>query len=248
MSDLTSTFPPAALERLRRRNLLRNLLEQEIVAEAVRDIAIPEEEQDQAIAKFSGKADPEAMASQMACTHGWSRDDLTWQALLPLRIERFCQQQYASKSEARFLQRKIQLDQVVYSLLRVQDGALARELYFQIASGEASFGALAAQYSEGPERASSGVIGPKPLTSAHPQLAERLRTAKDGELLDPFPLASWWVVARLDRYIHATFDEGTAKQMAFELFSEWVKEEATIRIAHLLQPTGASLVSGLPNG
>ncbi|WP_411869947.1 peptidylprolyl isomerase [Vulcanococcus limneticus] len=248
MNELSATFPPAALNRLRQRNLLRNLVEQEIVAEAVGDIAIPEEEQQQAIASFGGNADPEVVASQMARTHGWTRDDLTWQALLPLRIQRYCEEHYAPKAEARFLQRKIQLDQVLYSLLRVQDGALARELYFQIASGEASFATLAARHSEGPERASSGVIGPKPLTSAHPQLAERLRTAQDGELLEPFPLANWWVVARLDRYIHATFNEGTARQMAFELFDEWVKEEATLRIAHLLQPAGPTPVSEISKG
>ncbi|MCP9816009.1 peptidylprolyl isomerase [Synechococcus sp. GreenBA-s] len=240
MNELSTTFPPAALDRLRQRNLLRNLVEHEIVAEAVGAIALSEEEQQQAIANFGGKADPEALASQMARTHGWTRDDLAWQALLPLRIQRYCEEHHAPKAEARFLQRKTQLDQVVYSLLRIQDGALARELYFQIANGEASFAQLAGQHSEGPERDSSGVIGPKPLTSAHPQLAERLRTAQEGELLEPFRLVNWWVVVRLDRYIHASFNEATARQMAYELFQEWVQEEATLRIAHLLQSAGTS--------
>lgn len=236
MTNLASTFPPAALEHLRRRNLLRTLVEQEVVAEAVQDVAVSEEERSQALQRFYRQADPQLVATQMAKTHAWTPEDLEWQALLPVRVQKYCAEHHAAKAEARFLQRKNDLDQVVYSLVRVKDSALARELYLQVSSGEASMAVLAGQYSEGPERQSSGVVGPKPLTAAHPQLAERLRTAREGELLEPFRLMDWWLVVRLDRYIHATFNEGTALQMARELFEAWVSEETTLRIDQIFQP------------
>ena len=122
---------------------------------------------------------------------------------------------------------------MVYSLLRVKDGFLARELYLRLDAGEANFSDLAAEFSEGPEKQTSGIVGPVPLTQAHPALAERLRTSPAGQLMQPFQIAEWWLVARLDSYSPASFDEATALQMAGELFDQWVREEAGRRIRDL---------------
>jgi parvulin-like peptidyl-prolyl isomerase len=114
--------------------------------------------------------------------------------------------------------------------VRVQDGLLARELYFRISAGEASFADLAARFSEGPEKATNGIVGPVPLTQAHPVLAEKLRIASPGVLMEPFSLAEWWLVVRLERYTPAIFDDAMAERMASELFDEWVQQEAARRL------------------
>ena len=90
------------------------------------------------------------------------------EVLGPMRQQKFSQREFGAKAEARFLERKTQLDRVVYSLLRLRDPGLARELYLRIDSGEANFADLAAQYAEGPEQATRGIVGPAPLTQAHP--------------------------------------------------------------------------------
>ena len=77
-------------------------------------------------------------------------------------------ERFAAKAEARFLERKNELDQVVYSLLRLENSFLARELYLQIESGESNFADLAKRYAEGPERNTNGIVGPVSLTQAHP--------------------------------------------------------------------------------
>ena len=66
-------------------------------------------------------------------------------------------EQFAAKAEARFLDRKHELDQEVYSLLRLESSFLARELYLQIESGESNFADLAKRYAEGPERNTNGI-------------------------------------------------------------------------------------------
>ncbi len=71
-----------------------------------------------------------------------------------------CESNFAAKAEARFLERKNELDQVVYSLLRLENSFLARELYLQIESGESNFADLAKRYAEGPERNTNGIVGP----------------------------------------------------------------------------------------
>ena len=142
--------------------------------------------------------------------NGLSVSDLEWQAELPLKVQAHCRRHFLHKAEARFLIRKNHLDRVVYSLLRVKDGLLARELYLRIAAEESNFADLAATYAEGPEKSTKGIIGPVPLTQAHPALAERLRTTSPGLLMEPFMIEQWWLVVRLERYTPACFDEAMA--------------------------------------
>jgi len=161
---------------------------------------------------------------------GLTEADMRWKLSLHQRIQRHCDEHYRHKAEARFLQRKNDLDQVVYSLIRVKDPMLAQELYFRIAAGEATFSELASTYAEGPEKSSHGIIGPAPLSKGHPALAERLRVVPPGTLLEPFAVADWHLVVRLEQYTPATFDEQIAAKMAAELFEEDVQAEVSRRL------------------
>ena len=120
---------------------------------------------------------------------------------------------------------------MIYSLLRVEDAALARELYLRIAEGEADFAELAAGYSQGPERSTRGVVGPVPLLQAHPALAELLRTSRPGQLQAPLRIEQWWLVVRLESLRSASFDTDMGNRMARELFDEWVDEEVALLLA-----------------
>ena len=84
---------------------------------------------------------------------------------------------------------------------------------------------MAADYTEGPERQTRGIIGPVPLTQAHPVLAEKLRTHQPGHLIAPFSIEQWWLVVRLDRYTPAEFNPSTALDMAQKLYNESLQEE-----------------------
>ena len=233
---MTSTFngalPDAALLELRRHNLLRTLVQRRVIAAAVQQVELDEMLSHQAMQRFcqqNGIANEEELEAFLS-DQGLTADDLRWQVELPLRVQQHCNDHFRHKAEARFLERKTQLDRVVYSLLRVEDGFLARELYLRIAADEANFADLAAAYAEGPEKGTKGIVGPVPLTQAHPALAERLRTSAPGELLEPFKVSDWWLVVRLESYTPASFDEAMAEQMANELFNQWVQEETAIKL------------------
>ena len=222
-----------SLAELRRHNLLQALLQRQVVAEAVASETPNPEALEQARNQFlaqNGLDSPESLQTFLL-SNGLGEEDLNWQIALPLRIRAHCDEHFRHKAEAHFLSRKNQLDRVVYSLLRVKDPFLARELYLRIEAGEASFADLAAQYAEGPEKQTNGIVGPVPLTQAHPVLAERLRTTNAGVLMEPFPITEWWLVVRLESYTPASFDAATAEQMADELFNQWVREETSRRIA-----------------
>ena len=203
------------------------LIRAEIVAEAVSSVDLPDEHCEQVWTTYLQRHnidDDEQLTAHLQQL-GFAADDLHWQLELPERVRRHSRASFDHKAEARFIARKEQLDRVVYSLLRVRDGYLARELYLRIAGREANFADLASEHSQGAEAKTKGIVGPVALAQAHPSLSEKLRTSKPGQLLEPFALENWWLVTRLERYEPARFDDKTQDQMAQELFQEWVEEE-----------------------
>ncbi len=227
MIDSLQGIPASTVALLSRHQLLRNLVQRQLIAQAVSGEEINPEDLERAKALFlkQNSLASEGDLSSYLQNQGLSQADLVWQIGLPLRIRQHCLAHYLDKAEARFLSRKKQLDQVVYSLVRVQDGMLARELYLRILDGESSFAEVAAQYSEGPEKASHGIIGPKPMDQAHPILSEKLMSSEPRHLLEPFPIEQWWLVARLEEFIPANFNNAIAEQMAMELFDETIQQE-----------------------
>jgi len=222
-----ATMPEALWRGLARHQLLLPLLRQEVVAAAVRHVSIDEEQRSEALRGWAQRHNLRSQEDLQAHLrrNGLSEADAAWQAELPLRVASHCEEHFAHRAEQRFLARKNQLDQVIYSLLRVEDAALAKELYLRIAEGEADFAELAALYAKGPERSTRGVVGPVPLLQAHPVLAELLRTSRPGRLHPPLQIDQWWLVVRLETLRPSSFDDGIPERMAKELFEEWVEEE-----------------------
>lgn len=220
------------LAELRRHNLLKPLVRHQIIAEAVECEEVSPEELEEARQQFlTGLKikDDEGLHTYLL-SQGWTTDDFEWQIALPLRIKEHCRKHFQHKAEAHFLTRKNQLDQVVYSLLRTKDVYLAQELYLRIEGGESNFGDLAAQFSEGAERNTKGIVGPVPLNQAHPIVAELLRTTKPGVLLNPVQVGEWWVLMRLESYAAASFNETMAEKLSQELFDQWINEEQKRRM------------------
>lgn len=220
---------------LERYNLLRPLVEQMVTSEAIRDSPISEEALQQAQLNLLEQRGFESMEQwpQMLEALDRPEDEVIDRLKRVIRRQEFMRERFAAKAEARFLERKNELDQVVYSLLRLENSFLARELYLQIDSGESNFADLAKRYAEGPERNTNGIVGPVSLTQAHPTLVEKLRVAQPGVLLEPFRIADWWLVVRLERYSPATFTPEVSDQMCREMFDAWIEEETATTLSRL---------------
>jgi parvulin-like peptidyl-prolyl isomerase len=220
---------------LAQHGLLRPYLRQCLMADALATETLSDDERRQALIAFAQQrrlTDGEAL-ERYRIANLLSPEALALQVELPSRLRRHCERLYRPKAEARFLERKQQLDQVVYSLLRLQDEGLSRELYFQLQDGEADFADLAAQHSEGPERATRGIVGPVPLAQAHPQLVERLRTAPIAQVQEPLLIEGYWLLFRLESLTPASFDESMALQMSQELFEQWLEQAVETRLEQL---------------
>jgi len=153
-----------------------------------------------------------------------------------LRVEKFQKATWGSGLESYFRQRKQQLDQVIYSLIRLKDADLAREIYFRLLEDEQPFAEVARKYSEGTEASTGGLIGPVPLSSPHPKLAQILTINQPGQLSPPTRIGEWWIIVRLEKLLPAKLDEPMKQKLLNELFSTWLQEQ-------LQPPTAGQQVS-----
>ena len=212
---------------LRRSDLLQPLFKRLLIEESTKEITPPAELTQQAL---TNHCQQNQLKSEEALNH-WlserciSKDELLLQLSLPIKLSKLALDSFGAKAEARFLQRKEELDQASYSLLRVKDSGIAHELYLQLEAGETSFEKLATNYSEGPEQRSGGRVGPTSISRAHPQLQQLLRTAPIGVVLEPLAIEQWWVVARLEERMEASFDDAMRQRMASELLEQWITTE-----------------------
>ena len=220
---------------LRKYNLLKPLVEQMITSEAIAGVEVSAEALEKAKLELLDQRGFETMEqwSEMLADLGRTDEEVIDRLERVIRRQEYIRERFAPKAEARFLERKNELDQVVYSLLRLANNFLARELYLQIESGESNFADLAKRYAEGPERNTNGIVGPVSMTQAHPVLVEKLRVAQPGVLLEPFRIADWWLVVRLERYSPATFTPEVSDRMCREMFDAWIAEETATTLSRL---------------
>jgi len=237
VADLAlESFSAGQIGLLAKHRLLKLLLKHIILAECASSIPVTDVEKERALKDFmrKKKISSDSELDAFLRINLLRREELQEQLLQPGRLSRYVNNHFGPKAEARFLRRKNQLDRVIYSLLRVEDPGLARELFFRIDEGESDFAELAATYAQGPEKATRGVVGPVPLMQAHPVLAERLRTAVPGMLIQPFQIGKWWLVIRLESCSPATLTHEIASQMARELFEDSVEELIVQRMNQLV--------------
>lgn len=158
-------------------------------------------------------------------------EDLLAMATQAERLERFRRFHWREEVELEFLQRKPSLDQVVYRMLRVSDRSLAEELHQRIVDGEAELAELASEHAEGQERNTAGRIGPLPMTTAHPEIVQRLRVSKPGQIWPPFAVNNVWVVLQLEQLLPARLDEAMNRRLLDDLFEQWLKNRLQLLLA-----------------
>ena len=137
--------------------------------------------------------------------------------------------------ESLYLRYKDRLDRVLYSLIRVQSEDLAYKLYYEIDANEAEFGELAARYSCGPEAKTQGIIGPVDLTTPHPEVAGRLRTASARQLFAPFRADDWHTIIRLEYRFDSEYNEKTKEFLGGLLLGSKTAEITNSISDYLLQ-------------
>ena len=222
---------------LSRNNLLLPLIKSELVKEAISSINLTDQEKENIkLAIISkNKLTSEEEFNKWIDNQGISNIEFFNKVSEPMRLNKYCLKEYGHIVERKFLERKDDLEQITYSLIRVKDYNLASELFLRIKEGEASFGELASSFSLGPEKDTKGIIGPISLTKSHPGLTEVLKSSKVGNVVKPFLLQDFWLIVRLESLKKSTLDKEMESKMSQELFNDNLEEKSKIVLNKLLQ-------------
>jgi parvulin-like peptidyl-prolyl isomerase len=219
--------PENLLSHLKTYQMLPKLLRELVIDHAIADIECSAEEVETAKQEYLSQnrlTDGKQVQAWLNYYH-LTQQELENVAVRNYKLKKFKQATWGSKIESYFLQRKRDLDQVVYSLLRTKDNNTATELYFRLQNNEASFEELAQKYSEGPEAQTRGIIGPVPVTTPHEKLAKMLTSSEVGQLWPPVRIGEWNIIVRLEKLISAQLDEATQQKLLNELFNQWLEEQ-----------------------
>ncbi|NDD46087.1 MAG: hypothetical protein EBZ24_12005 [Synechococcaceae bacterium WB9_4xB_025] len=149
------------------------------------------------------------MADELECwmaREGIANDDLAILAERQMRWLLYLEQRYRSAVPTLFLKRKNKLDQVVYSLVWVQDEALATEVFLQLKEEETSFDTLWRQLPPGGDaELPNGRIGPVPWP--------------------PKQLGSGFIIVRLDERRPAVLNDVRRQELLIELGDALLQEQ-----------------------
>jgi parvulin-like peptidyl-prolyl isomerase len=197
--------------------LLRRLQEEQIAALVPLDFDWLADRRSQVLA--------DARLESFLEARGWSEADLDLHLRRPEALLRFARQRFGPGLEERFLEAQGGRDEVIYSLLRVRDPGLARELWIRLEEGEVSFAEAAQQFSEGPESHRKGVMGPMQIGVLQPQeLAQWLRSLRPGEISAPRVLGEWQVLVRLEKLTPARFDDAMRETLLQEELDRFLQQ------------------------
>jgi parvulin-like peptidyl-prolyl isomerase len=243
------TIQPAELPHLLAGHKILHVLQREVIIDkAIAAIELTPSEKATTIEQFSQN---HKLTTQEAITAAQKQLCITEQqfeaiATRELRVEKFRQAAWGNKLEQYFLQYKAQLDKVVYSLLRTDNSEIAQELFFRIQDGDATFADCAKEYSQGAEAQTGGLIGPVPISQAHPAIAQKLGTSKPGQVLPPMKLENWYVIVRLEKFIGAQLDDATRTMLLNHLFEQWLAEQIQQTPISLVNDDNLAIPSSIP--
>ena len=118
-----------------------------------------------------------------------------------------------------FYKRKRDLDQCVYSMLRLGEIGLAEELYLRLKNKESTIAELAFKHSLGPEKYTKGIVGPMPLSKTTEQI-RALSTAENvGKLNKPLVIQNTIAIVVVEHIIESTLTPEVEEQLLEELLN-----------------------------
>tara|TARA_Y100001968_G_scaffold327155_1_gene371630 strand:- start:174 stop:905 length:732 start_codon:yes stop_codon:yes gene_type:complete len=229
------------LKKFHKYNLLESLIKAELIEEKTININLESKKLQEIINNFKNKnniKNDEEYHSFLRLKN-LSQDEFEYQITIPFKIETYCKKNYLSKAESRFLKRKNELDQITYTVIRLNwdNFSLARELYLRIKEENESMNQLSKTYSIGPEKKTNGIVGPINAERMHRELSSILRSCKPGEIIEPKLIESFWMILRLDDYYDAKLDDNMKSMMSLELFMEDISLSISKEVKEVFNPS-----------
>ena len=222
---------------LHKNQQLKQLIRTELVKDTLREIKLEKNDEVNLLNTFRKnlKLEEDEKFNKWLSKNPFDLEDIKDTAYYKKRFSFFCDKHFSHKIDSRFLNRKKDLDIVVYSLMRITDYFKAKELFYRASEGEEDFGSLAATHSEGMERKTRGIVGPIPVEKSHRVLSKLIRSSKPGEIQPPVQIEDYFVIIRVESIDSAKLDNNMREKMVEELFNEWINSQVDELSSKLLE-------------
>lgn len=137
-----------------------------------------------------------------------------------IRLQKWMENNYVDRVEPYFLERRADLEQVVYGMIRLRNQGIAEELYLRLLDDAANFGSLARSYSLGEQRYTRGLVGPMLISQPHATIRAVLDKLTVGEVHPPFRVDTWVLLVQMEHRRPASLNDATRLQLFDELLTQ----------------------------
>ena len=225
------------IKLLQKNQQLDQLIRIELVKDILRKVELDVNEEEILMNNFRKnlKLEEDEDFNKWLSENPFDLQDIKDTAFYKKRFSLFCEEHFSHKIDSRFLDRKKDLDMVVYSLMRISNFFKAKELFYRASEEEEDFGALAAIHSEGIEKKTRGIVGPIFVEKSHPALNKHLRSSIPGQIQAPIPIDNYFVIIRVESLDSAKLDNNMREKMVEELFNEWINSQVDELSSKLLE-------------
>lgn len=216
------------LQQLYDSQLLPQLLREMVIDELIDRVA-----RENQIDLIPNQAEFDQLSAQVASItpfQGMNSEQIETITRRTLKLHKFKQAGWGHKVSSYFQTVQSQLYRVSYSILQVEDGSLAQELFFRIQSGEQSFAELAVEYSQADSAGRGGLVGPILSREIPAGIGQVLQRLAPGELSPLFRLDNCYGFIRLNEATPPQLDENMHQVLLDELFESWIQEQITTEI------------------
>ncbi len=216
------------LQQLYDSQLLPQLLREMVIDELIDRVA-----RENQIDLIPTQAEFDQLSAQVASIapfQGMNSEQIETITRRTLKLHKFKQAGWGHKVSSYFQTIQSQLYRVSYSILQVEDGSLAQELFFRIQSGEQSFAELAVEYSQADSAQRGGLVGPILSREIPAALGQVLQRLAPGELSPLFRIDNCYGFIRLNDALPPQLDENMHQVLLDELFESWIKEQIATEI------------------
>ena len=203
---------------INRELILDKLIENEATPE------LSEEEIVQSFLKDQGIYTQEELAK-------WMRKENIEKTSLLIRAARhskwlkICEKKYKNQAATRFLKDKAKLDKVSYSMIWIEDEALANEVFVRIKEGECSVDEAILMSTNPPQGLKIGRVGPVELRKLPDALAELLRVSQPKQVWPPIKIESGWAIIKNEKLWPAVFNKEEKRKIILDIGEQWISEE-----------------------
>lgn len=136
-----------------------------------------------------------------------------------------------------FLKRKVERDQIMFSLIRINEKEEAQRVYEELQKEESDFATLAKKHSVGPEASRGGSVEPKNLLQINPGLRKVLSKLQEGEVSKPFTLDDkQYLIIKLVQVVQETLNLQGIHLLREKLFDDWLSRQLKLANMKVILP------------